>query len=271
MTRVANLEQAILGGSETDKPYVDAFQAELDKFANALEQPTRLENTPALQAADKALDNAYRALRHIVRANLLSTGTKKVQSATKFKNILDRYGDITQMPYNEQLGAASNLITDLSATSLATDTSAIGLSSYLETFVLQHAKFQSALELQTSEKAQYIKGLVYENRNLAEAAYRTFVKSINALVIINGEEAYKTLVDQVNVIVADAKALLKARATRGEDSPEEDITEAADYTADSEDGTTSSEHTLSEGETNAVATEDLTPTEESNEKESSEL
>lgn len=47
----------------------------------------------------------------------------------------------------------------------------------------------------------------------AEADYRSMVELINALVLINGDAAYATFIDHVNVLIDRQKTVIKTRKT----------------------------------------------------------
>ncbi len=57
-------------------------------------------------------------------------------------------------------------------------------------------------------------GIVKEKRIIADEAFRTLCTRVNALVLVNGEAPYGEFIDRVNVIIAQAKAVLASRETR---------------------------------------------------------
>lgn len=106
-----------------------------------------------------------------------------------------------------------------------------------ETFTLLHladwltelssaiARFQNARDMQTVEQSNYQVGLVKDTRTAADAAYKQFEASVNAFAIAFGEANYAAFINQMNVMIADIQAELKARKTRAENAKEEDMTE----------------------------------------------
>jgi hypothetical protein len=57
---------------------------------------------------------------------------------------------------------------------------------------------------------------VKQTRNDADDAFRTLAERVNALALVNGEDAYATFIDHVNVIIDQANAVLAGRSTRAE-------------------------------------------------------
>ena len=87
------------------------------------------------------------------------------------------------------------------------------------------AQFQAARDSQTAAQSNYQVGLVKDTRTAADAAYKQFVASINAFAIAFGETNYATFINQMNVMIADVQAELKARKTRAENAKEKTAAE----------------------------------------------
>ena len=65
-------------------------------------------------------------------------------------------------------------------------------------------------------------GIVKESRQAADAAYRSLAGLVNALAVVNGDEAYATFIDRVNVLIDRQKTVLKTRQTNGGRRKEDD-------------------------------------------------
>lgn len=220
LQRIQNLGTALLT-QEVDAPILAAYKAAVDNFDAALKQDVKFKDTKAVEAADALVDEIYRGLKLFARGMQLHPDMAKRAEAEDVMFIIDKYGDLIDLPYNQQYGALHNSMQELIALPAELQTS-LGLAPWLEGLTLAIAKFQSAREAQTSAKGDYQVGLVKESRIEAEKAYRTFVRSINAFAIAFGEANYTTFINQVNAMIADAKALLKGRVTRNEEE-EEDV------------------------------------------------
>lgn len=107
-------------------------------------------------------------------------------------------------------------------TALPDDTiTLLHLADWLAELSSAIARFQNARDMQTTEQSNYQVGLVKETRTAADAAYKQFVASINAFAIAFGETNYATFINQMNVMIADVQAELKARKTRAENAKED--------------------------------------------------
>ena len=212
---------------ESDKAMVDAYVAALTQFDAALKQSQKNSQTEAVTEADAAFDalytNAY-ALARILPAHPTAAAA---EAGKVILAMFDKYGSITRMGYNEEYGAAHNLLQDL-ATLTADQLTATAFTPWLEALNLACARFQIARESKATEDAARVTGLVKDARTAADTAYKTLVQKVNALCVVMGEEHYAPFIDQVNVYVADAQATLKSRATRSANKSTEEGEESTE-------------------------------------------
>lgn len=240
LQRVLNLGQALLT-QEVDATILAAYKAAVDSYDDALNQNIKFKDTEALESADKFVDELYRGLKHHARSLLLHPNSETRKNGKTVMNSIEKFGDVIRLPYNQQYGVLHNLMEELTAIPAETQTS-LGLGPWLEGMTLAIAKFQSAREAQTVEKATYQVRLVKETRIAAERAHRTFIRAVNTFAVTFGEEGYASFIDQVNTMLADVKALLKGRTTRAEND-KEDNAETPNDSVNTED----TENSISSG------------------------
>lgn len=222
-TRVVNLAVAMLS-QDVDKPVVDAYKAALTAFDAALKQAAKNSQTEAVAAADEVVDRLYTGLTLYLRS-LTYHPTENIRTTAEgMLAIIDKYGKLTTLPYNQQYGALQNSMQELNA--LDGETLAVlVLDDWLAGLATAVAQFQAARDSQTAEQSNYQVGLVKDTRTAADAAYKQFVASINAFAIAFGETNYATFINQMNVMIADVQAELKARKTRAENAKEKTAAE----------------------------------------------
>jgi len=211
MQKVVNLTGLLT--LETDKQMVADFTAAVEAFDNALKASQKNSKTAEVEAEDARVDKAWRTLTQLTKV-LTAHPTEEVsEAATTAYAIMTKYGDITGMAYNEEYGNLHNALQELTAIAEAKQKLILidALVSELET---GYENFMIASAEKDAEEAQRQVGIVKETRAACDAAYRTLADKVNALVIVNGEDSYADFIDQVNVIVADAKATLTSRSTR---------------------------------------------------------
>lgn len=213
-SRVYNLGEALLT-QEVDKPVLAIYKAALDAFDAALKQSLKNSQTDAVEAADKEVDHLYTGMTLYLRALTYHPSETLRTAAAEGLAIIDKYGALTDLPYNQQYGALHNSMQELVA--LPDETMAtLQLADWLAAISSANARFDTLRSEQTAEQSLYQVGLVKDTRNAADAAYKQFVASVNAFAIAFGEENYASFINQVNVMIADVQAELKARKTRAE-------------------------------------------------------
>lgn len=222
-TRVVNLAVAILS-QDVDKPVVDAYKAALTAFDAALKQAAKNSQTEAVAAADEVVDRLYTGLTLYLRSLTYHPVEATRIAAEGVLVIIDKYGKLTGLPYNQQYGVLLNSMQELTALTEETFT-LLHLADWLAELSSAIARFQNARDMQTAEQSNYQVGLVKDTRTAADAAYKQFVASINAFAIAFGETNYATFINQMNVMIADVQAELKARKTRAENAKEKTAAE----------------------------------------------
>lgn len=222
-TRVVNLAVAMLS-RDVDKPVVDAYKAALTAFDAALKQAAKNSQTEAVAAADEVVDRLYTGLTLYLRSLTYHPVEATRIAAEGVLVIIDKYGKLTGLPYNQQYGVLLNSMQELTALTEETFT-LLHLADWLAELSSAIARFQNARDMQTAEQSNYQVGLVKDTRTAADAAYKQFVASINAFAIAFGETNYATFINQMNVMIADVQAELKARKTRAENAKEKTAAE----------------------------------------------
>ena len=222
-TRVVNLAVAMLS-QDVDKPVVDAYKAALTAFDAALKQAAKNSQTEAVAAADEGVDRLYTGLTLYLRSLTYHPVEATRIAAEGVLVIIDKYGKLTGLPYNQQYGVLLNSMQELTALTEETFT-LLHLADWLAELSSAIARFQNARDMQTAEQSNYQVGLVKDTRTAADAAYKQFVASINAFAIAFGETNYATFINQMNVMIADVQAELKARKTRAENAKEKTAAE----------------------------------------------
>lgn len=221
---------------ENDKPMVDAYCAPVHKLDVSLKQNVKNSQTAIVAARDEHFDKRYVATSGFIRMLPMHPDPDVAAIGVEALAIVDKYGNITKLPYNQEYGSAHNFLQDIAA--LGTEKLTIsGLLPWYESLQEAYDWFIAAREGQVLEESTKIVGIIKESREAADAAYRNFIQTVNAKVIVFGEENYASFIDQANVVIANANATLKARSTRSENAKKEN----PNNTEDMDDATEDSE------------------------------
>lgn len=218
--RVHNLGLALLT-ADVDTAALAALKVGIDGLDAALKQSQKNKYTEAVAEADDKVDHLYTGLTLHVRAQTYHPVAAVSQAAEETIEIIDKYGVLADLPYNQQYGTLKNSLQELTALPAETG-EALGLNEWIAAITKAMAQFEIARDQQTVEQSKYQVGMVKQMRTAADNAYRQFVSTINAYTIAFGEENYTDFIGQMNVMIADIKAELKARKTRAQKKKEEE-------------------------------------------------
>lgn len=206
---------------ETDKPMVDAFKAAVAAFDAALKASTRNSQSSAVIHADEQADAAWSGLNAQTKVMLSHPNPELRLVACEAYPLIQKYGNITGMAYNEEYGRMHNLLQDLATLGVAKQKQ-IYIDAWVTELQLRYDEFMAADAARTAEESTRIVGMVKQARMNADTAFRTLVERVNALALVNGEAPYATFIDHVNVVIRQANAVLTARRTRGEKDGKDD-------------------------------------------------
>ena len=98
---------------------------------------------------------------------------------------------------------------------------ALNLDVWITDLQTKEDAFLTAAAQRTEADAARQVGIVKETRTAADAAYRSLVDTVNALVLLNGDAEYATFIDHVNAVIDRQKGILKARKTNNAKKKEE--------------------------------------------------
>lgn len=205
---------------ETDKAMVEAFGSAVDAFDAALKASVKNSQTEAMNAADALADRRWSAANAYVKAMAEHPDADIAAKGGAVVVIFRKFGVLTTMGFDEEYGRYHNLLQELAALPEETLT-ALSLSPWLTSMQDAVAGFLAARESKVQEDSIRQVGIVKESRTAADNAYRALAQRVNALVIVNGEDAYASFIDQLNVIIADAQAMLAGRSTKSAKAKEE--------------------------------------------------
>lgn len=211
MKRVLN--EAAKLTDEADAAVVTIFKAGVTALDDALNASQASAFTAAIEEADAKADTAWRGLTATVKAQQNHPVEANRKAAQEALAILKKYGNVTSMPYNEEYGNIPNALQDFEA--MGTEKQKL---TYIDAWVTElqarYGEFIAAQVARTEESGAKELGAVKTARTACDEKYRTLVSYVNTMVAVKGETTYATVIDNINAIIAEAKATLAARATK---------------------------------------------------------
>lgn len=211
MQRVQTATAKLTG--EADAGVVTMFKAAVTAFDEALKASQASAYTEAMTTADELADTAWRSITATAKAQLPHPSEEARAAAQEAVVILKKYGDVTSMPYNEEYGNIPNALQDFAAMGVEKQKLCY-IDAWVEELKKRSDEFLAAQAQRTEEQGAKVQGIVKTSRTACDESFRTLVSYVNAMTAVSGETAYADFIDNVNVIIDEAKATLAARATR---------------------------------------------------------
>ena len=138
------------------------------------------------------------------------------ENARKIKRIIDQYGNLRKLNYNDESSQLSNrnveIVTNY-ATELASLANGFG-TTWLRSIDTANKQFVDHFGTRASDEASKVVIHTLEARAATDAAWETIARRINALVVVNGEAPYAAFIDKVNYYIEYNRGLINARKTK---------------------------------------------------------
>ena len=223
LLRALSCTEALLK-SEDDKPMGDAFRDAVLAYDGAIKQRLFKHETQVVVDAQKLAQQMYRGFVNYVEGMMNHPRAEKAQVAVKVKDMIDKYGNLTNLSVNNRYAILYSVLQDVNELS-SEDQASLYLSEWIEGLTLAIEDFKLALDVQNMQRARYQKGLVKDTRLMVEEAYVVFTNSVNACAILKGDACYANLIDNLNAMISVLKTTLKSRSTRSENNKLKDEAE----------------------------------------------
>lgn len=214
---------------EADQEMVRIYKVALLAYDQALKSSTRNSHTDEVVDVDSLTNTAWRGLHAQVKVMFKHPNKEYRKTGTETNNIMDKYGDITRMGYNEKYGCAKNLLQDLNTLGEEKQKQ-ISIYDWVVELQTRYDEYIVSKVARMEEDSYHVTGLIKDTRDNADGAYRTLVERVNALALINGVEAYERFITNINVIIDEAHAVLASRKTRAKHDTEPTNSEEVELT-----------------------------------------
>lgn len=198
-----------------------AYQPLYNDESEALDLIRRSAVTADISAADALRDRTFRGLRDTVKSATSHFLVEKQQAALHILVVLDHYGDLARKSYDEETAAIGSLIGDLAE--LAADVTLLGLTDWVAELQANNQAFDTLKKTRYTEAAGKTQLRMKQVRRQVDDAYNSITERIDALVIVNGAEAYTTYINELNERIESYSKVLAQRIGRNAKSSMSDV------------------------------------------------
>ena len=199
---------------------VAAFVAAFEKFDEALKDSEKLASSALVTKADDARDYAWRGVSNYLRAMTMHPDADVAAAAVEGEEVVDKYGDPTNLSYTAESGTLHNFLQDLEAIPSEKRT-LLGIDPWTARLRKENDAFLLAIQQKAEEKDAREVGVVKEARQEADEAYRAMVDTINVVANLEEGTTYDAFIGAVNQHIETQKTTLKSRATRNKNKKDE--------------------------------------------------
>lgn len=194
------------------------FKSTFDVVGLAYKAKRGSDQTPSVIEADYYRDKLDRGFGMQVDSYKLHWDELVVESALVIGKIIDRYGNLRQLSYNEESSGLTNKMDEITSGANAVHLVKLQLTDWATKVKEANNGFITSFGDRANEQAAKLISGVRNARKACDSAYGEVVNHINALVVINGEANYAAFIDKVNYYIDYYSSTLKMR--QGHNTPE---------------------------------------------------
>ena len=195
---------------------VHQFEAYMPLYARvdeALMKIMKSAYTAKIQQADKRRDTVFRGLVDKCRAAEKHFRAEAQQAAERLKILFNTYGNLAKRPINEQTSGVHNLVQELEGR-FAADIQTVGVQEWVVELKDANNAFAELYRQRFDETTERTDVVLRKARTELDAAYRTIIERINALVVVEGEQQWTDFIRSLNTVIDKYAVTIKQRAGR---------------------------------------------------------
>ena len=169
--------------------------------------------TKELIEANRLRNQYDSCFRLKVKAAMLEFNEDVREAATRIKFVLDKYGNVKQLPYSEKSAVMAVRYNEL-VTNYVGDLNKIDALNMIQNLDNANLSFNLAFNTRSMDKIKAEKQNVLDTRTLLDAGYRVLELQINSLSVIDPHGDYDRLIDSINYQIAYFKQQVANRMAR---------------------------------------------------------
>ena len=201
-------------------PLVTALDTALKQEDENLKISRKSLLTDDIAEADTKRDSLYSGYKRAVKSYLDFPDTDLADAAKILWQHIKDYGIDPQMQLDKETGLLTNFISDLQG-KYAEQVATLSLTPFIERLDMANAQVMTFTTQRTEERMGIENGALKASRTASDNAYRSLVKMVNALALVEGETDYTDFIDYVNTEIAHYKQeVINGRSASGKEEAE---------------------------------------------------
>ncbi len=163
--------------------------------------------------ADSLRDRTFRGFADGINSLLNHFDPVRQQAAQRIKIVLNTYGNLASLPYNEETSRLTNLLQELSGPK-ANDISTLAMGDWLTKLQAANNAFEALVQSRNTELSGKSELKMVEVRRQADAVYRNILERIEAFITLGEEVKYTPFVSELNGYIDRQTNALAHRAAK---------------------------------------------------------
>lgn len=194
---------AVVGESkiETLNPLKTTMTTLVAKLDTGLMQVRKSEYTKSIIEQDEVRDNYFKGLSLRVQSESFSPEKVVREKAYKLQILLDTYKNLTRENLRKETDLIQNLVKDLQSSDYQTEATAIGLAPWITALKKANDDFATLYNSRRDEAATTENINLKAVRKELDEQYRSLLKTIEALKVLQPSDALGILVTKLNAII----------------------------------------------------------------------
>jgi hypothetical protein len=199
--------EAVTGVLNTHTPDALGVRAQYDIYTAAYAQEVealdivrRSELTTEIEQQDRQRDIVYRGFADTVKGATKHFDFNRREAALKIKNVVGSYGNIAHKAADQETAAIDDLLRELLAEKYRSFINLLNLNEWLEQLRSENENFKALVKDRYNETSERPDVTMKKTRKAVDAAFRTLLNQIDALVLVQGLANYDRFIHEINAI-----------------------------------------------------------------------
>jgi hypothetical protein len=203
-----------------------AFKSALNAEDTAIRIELGSLKSKTIEQLDKLRDRILTAISLRIKSALLSPFDDEIESAEALIRVVDLYGDVRNISYNEESAAITNLVSNMQLRPNTDHMNKVGITTWVAELKRVNEQFMVLFNERNSELSVRDSGDVRSARKQLDPIYEKLVEKINATIVLEtAKPVVAAFVGEHNQKIEYYRTTLAARSGRKkgkDDNPDED-------------------------------------------------
>lgn len=193
-----------------EQKFIPAFE----KFDLSLTPSKQKELTKKIHSLDSNRATNIKGLYAHLRSLVNFPDKNIAEASIRLKNTIDSFGkSIHNLPLAEETAVVINLLQELDQPNSKTDINLVGVKKWIDEIRKANNELHTLFKERINKEATVEVGKSKASREVMQKVLADFCNRINALALLEGEEPYRTLIDNINREIERAKQVKKQRTS----------------------------------------------------------